>query len=118
MELDIITKCCSTLLTSAPIPETSKLPFTDEEVSRLWENQKLEWVDSILFFLYTGFRISEMIELKTETVDLEAGTITGGTKTAAGKNRLVPIHSKIQSIVQKRVEQSKAGICLNTMGKS
>jgi len=33
----------------------------------------------------------------------------GGTKTAAGKNRLVSIHSKIQSIVQKRVEQSKSG---------
>ena len=61
--------------------------------------------DSILFLLYTGLRISEMIDLKTETVDLEAGTITGGTKTAAGKNRLVPIHSKIQSIVQKRMVQ-------------
>jgi len=117
MELDIITKCCSTLLTSAPIPETSKLPFTDEEVSRLWENQKLEWVDSILFFLYTGFRISEMIDLKTETVDLEAGTITGGTKTAAGKNRLVPIHSKIQHIVQRRVEQSKSGYLFEYNGK-
>lgn len=85
MELDIISKCCSDLLTSAPIPEISKEIFTDEEVARIWDNQKLEWVDSILFFLYTGFRISEMIDLKTETVDLEAGTITGGTKTAAGK---------------------------------
>lgn len=99
MELDIISKCCSDLLTSDPIPETSKEIFTDEEVSRLWENEKLEWVDSVLFFLYTGFRISEMIALKTEAVDLEAQTMTGGTKTAAGKNRIVPIHSKIQHIV-------------------
>lgn len=117
MELDIISKCCSDLLTSDPIPETSKEIFTDEEVSRLWENEKLEWVDSVLFFLYTGFRISEMIALKTEAVDLEAQTITGGTKTAAGKNRIVPIHSKIQHIVQKRVEQSKSGYLFEYNGK-
>ena len=76
MELDIITKCCSTLLTSAPIPETSKLPFTDEEVSRLWENQFFPWADSVLFFLYTGFRISEMLALKVSSVqEVEGVTV-------------------------------------------
>ena len=109
MELDIISKCYSDLLTSAPIPETTKEIFTDEEVSRLWKNQNLEWVDSILFFLYTGFRISEMIDLKIETVNLQNWTLVGGTKTAAGKNRLIPIHSKIRHIVQKRFNQSKSG---------
>lgn len=117
MELDIISKQCSSLLTSDPIPETTKEIFTDEEVSRLWENQNLEWVDSILFFLYTGFRISEMIALKTSNVDLKELTMTGGTKTAAGKNRIVPIHSKIQSIVQKRFEQSKSGYLFEYNGK-
>lgn len=117
MELDIISKCCSDLLTSEPIPETSKEIFTDEEVSRLWENEKLEWVDSILFFLYTGFRISEMIELKISNVDFEAGIMQGGTKTAAGKNRIVPIHSKIQHIVQKHIEQSKSGYLFEYQGK-
>ena len=41
MELDIIMKCNSNLLTSEPIPETTKEVFTDKEVSRLWENQNL-----------------------------------------------------------------------------
>ena len=50
-----------------------------------------------------------MIDLKIETVNLQEWTLTGGTKTAAGKNRLIPIHSKIQNIVQKRFEQSKSG---------
>lgn len=109
MELDIISKCYSELLTSDPIPETSKKIFTDEEVSRLWDNQNFPWVDSVLFFLYTGFRISEMLELQISNIDFQAGTMIGGTKTAAGKNRLVPIHSKIQTIVQNRVQQSKKG---------
>ncbi len=117
LELDIITKRCSDLLTSDPIPETTKEIFTDEEVSRLWENQNFPWVDSVLFFLYTGFRISEMIDLRTETVNLQEWTLTGGTKTAAGKNRLIPIHSKIQSIVQKRFEQSKSGYLFEHNGK-
>ena len=117
MELDVITKCCFNLLTSAPIPETTKQVFTDEEVARLWENQALPWVDSVLFFLYTGFRISEMLDLKTANIDLAAQTMTGGTKTAAGKNRLIPIHSKISNIVQKRFEQSKAGYLFEYQGK-
>ena len=58
-----------------------------------------------------------MIELKVSTIDFEVGTMQGGTKTAAGKNRLVPIHSKIQSIVQKRVEQSKSGYLFEYNGK-
>lgn len=109
MELDIISKRYSDLLTSAPIPETTKKIFTDEEVSRLWDNKNLPWVDSVLFFLYTGFRISEMMNLKTENVDLKEWTMIGGVKTAAGKNRLVPVHSKIQSIVQHRFELSRSG---------
>lgn len=117
MELDIVQKCYSELLTSAPIPETTKKIFTDEEVNRVWDNQNLPWVDSVLFFLYTGFRISEMINLKIETVNLENFTLVGGTKTEAGKNRLVPIHSKIQSIVQYRFEQSKSGYLFEYKGK-
>lgn len=117
MELDVISKCNSDLLTSEPIPETSKEIFTDEEVERCWENKNLPWVDSILFFLYSGYRISEMLALKIENIDLEQQTMIGGTKTAAGKNRLVPVHSKIQSIVQKRVELSKAGYLFEYDGK-
>lgn len=117
MELDIISKCYSDLLTSEPIPETSKKIFTDEEVSMLWENQNFPWIDSVLFFLYTGFRISEMIELQVSAIDFDMGTMQGGTKTAAGKNRIVPIHSKIQHIVRKRARQSKSGYLFEYNGK-
>ena len=119
MELDVISKRCSDLLTSAPIPETSKQPFTNEEVNTLWENQNLEWVDSILFFLYTGFRISEMLALQTSNVVYEGDIlyIIGGTKTEAGKNRIVPVHSKIQAIVQNRIEQSVSGYLFEWNGK-
>ena len=119
MELDVISKCYSDLLRSEPIPETKKKPFSDEEVQRIWDNQQLPWSDSLLFFLYTGFRISEVLEIKLSNINMESDipTITGGVKTDAGKNRVVPIHSKIMSIVQNRIEQSKSGYLFEWNGK-
>ena len=107
LELDIINRCYSELVTSAPIPDTTKIPFTNEEITRIWALYEtgFEWSDSVLFFLYTGFRISEMIDLKTANIDLAAGTMQGGLKTKSGKDRIVPIHSSIFQIVEKRVEQ-------------
>lgn len=45
-----------------------------------------------------------MIELKN--VDLENWTFTGGMKTEAGKDRLVPIHSRIRPLVQKKYDEA------------
>jgi integrase len=104
LELDLVNRCHSDLITSDPIPETSKVPFTDEEVSALWDISDFPWVDSVLVFLYTGFRISELLDVKAANVDLGAMTIKGGTKTKAGKDRLVPIHSKIAPMVIRRLE--------------
>lgn len=105
LELDIINKSYAQLTTAESIPQTSKEPFTDEEVIVLWESQYQEWVDSVLFLLYTGLRIGEMLTLKIANVDLEAGTIKGGIKTKAGKDRIIPIHSKIFHIVKRRYEE-------------
>lgn len=85
LELDIVTRCYSELLTSEPIPDTSKEPFTNEEINRLWSVQEKPWVDSVLVSLYTGFRISELLDLQAVNIDLAQGTLKGGTKTRAGK---------------------------------
>lgn len=114
LELDITTKNYSNLLTSESVPPTSRRPFTTEEIKKVWDlyneyvngkefdNVNVEWVDTVLIFLYSGFRISELLDLKTENVDLINMTFTGGTKTKAGKDRVVPIHSAIQEIVKNR----------------
>jgi len=107
LELDIINRCYSDLVKSEPIPETDKIPFTEEELSRLWAEQDIEWVDSILVFHYTGFRISELLAIRTENIDLEERTIRGGLKTEAGKNRLIPIHPRIEHIIRRRVADGK-----------
>lgn len=105
MELDIIVKRCSDLTSSPPIPDTKKTPFTDDEVTAVWKLQGQDWVDSILVFLYMGWRISELLSIKTANVDLVELTITAGTKTRNGKNRIVPIHPKILPFVQERMTE-------------
>lgn len=77
LELDVINKLYSQLITADPIPETSKAPFTDEKVNNLWKIQEQEWVDSVLFLMYTGFRISEMLSAESGNVDMDAKTIKG-----------------------------------------
>lgn len=106
LEMDIITRCYSDLLTSDPIPPTSRLPFSKDEVKKVWAHREQPWVDTVLILIYSGWRISELLNLKPEDIDLQAGTMKGGTKTKAGKNRLVPIHSKIRPLVEARLAES------------
>jgi len=105
LELDISTRNYSTLIQAAPVPETNKTPLSDEEVQALWKIQDMEWVDSAIYLLYSGFRISELLNLRKDTVNLEDGTVKGGTKTKAGKDRIVPIHSKVRHIVERRMSE-------------
>ena len=118
-EMDISHNGYSDLLTSAPVPETSRTRFTDEEIKNIWElyekaqagedlgNPRIEpeLIDTILILIYSGFRITELLEMKTEDVNLEEGYFKGGLKTQAGKNRIVPIHSLIRPMVEKRIKQ-------------
>lgn len=114
VEMDIITRTYSGALTSDPIPTTSRKPFTAAEIAQLWARQTEPWVDTVLILLYTGWRISEFLGLRREDINLAAGTMTGGIKTNAGKNRVVPIHPKIHPLVELRLADSGSRlICFN-----
>mgnify|MGYP005892712899 FL=1 len=85
--------------------DESGVPFTPEEITRLWQQSEKPWVDSILILIYSGFRISELLKMPVCDIDTNNMTFKGGVKTAAGKNRIVPIHSEIQSFVCKQLSE-------------
>ncbi|MBQ6886769.1 MAG: tyrosine-type recombinase/integrase [Lachnospiraceae bacterium] len=93
------------------------VPFTAEELQTLWNNKDVPWVDSILIYIYSGWRVSELIRMPTEDIDLQEGLFKGGLKTAAGKNRIVPIHSKIREFVENRLNTNN-GILLAKDGQT
>lgn len=76
--------------------------FSDLDIAKMWRHENEPWVDTLLLFVHTGMRISEMLSLTKFNVDIDAMLITGGVKTDAGKNRIVPIHKDVQHIVKRR----------------
>jgi len=82
------------------------VPFTNEEVQKLWNNKEKPFVDSVLILIYSGWRISELLTLELDNIDIQQKTFKGGIKTTAGKNRIVPIHSKIYGMVSTRYENN------------
>lgn len=83
-----------------PEDDVSGRPFSDEELKTLWNHKDDEDVQMVLIMCYSGFRISAYRSLY---VNLEEKYFQGGVKTAAGKNRIVPIHSSILPFVSSRI---------------
>lgn len=91
-------------------PETKHhIPYSDEEMEALWANLgNINGIDVLLIQCYSGWRPRELEGLELENINLEERTMVGGSKTKAGKNRLVPIHPRIYDLVKKRYDESKA----------
>ncbi len=104
-EIDLIDKMYSQITTVPPAPETRKSPFAKEEIISLWEIQDKPWVDTVLIYLYTGFRLNELLGMKCDQVSLEENYLLGGSKSENGKNRIVPIHPRIRSLIERRMGQ-------------
>ena len=99
-------------------PKLKRRVFTDTETARLFELAPTNvTAELLLIMLYSGLRVGELFELKTEDIDLEAGTMRGGLKTAAGKNRLIPIHSKIRPFIEARYDPEQEYLIRNRLGK-
>lgn len=83
------------------------IAFEDEEMQALWKNAAtLECVDAILIQCYSGWRPQELCLLRVENINWDEGTFTGGMKTDAGAERVVPIHSKIEPLVRRRYDEA------------
>lgn len=78
------------------------VPFSDADLEKLWKHKDDPVVEFILIMCYSGFRITEY---KTIKVDTEDWYFQGGIKTAAGKNRIVPIYSAIRPLVSCRMQR-------------
>jgi len=76
-------------------PSEIHKPFTQQELQIFWQNTDDFGAKIALILCYTGLRPSELLKIKTADVNLEEKIMRGGMKTAAGKNRIIPIADKI-----------------------
>lgn len=98
--------------------KTSGQPFTDKEIELLWNNKdKYETViDAALIMIYSGLRIGELLILEKADINLGERFLTGGLKTEAGKDRVVPLNKKIIPILKKRKEAPTKSLFTNEHG--
>lgn len=77
-------------------------PFSIEEIKKLWKMRDDPVAEMLLIMIYSGFRISAY---ESMDVNLADRYFQGGVKTAAGRNRIVPIHPAILPLVRKRLRR-------------
>ena len=97
---DIVDKDYSALLEVAPqnAQKRPHTPFTDSEVQILWQNQNDRTARIMLVLIYTGMRVMEYLSMPTSA--LHGDYLIGGEKTAAGRDRVIPLHRDIIPLIQ------------------
>ena len=90
--------------------------FTTNEIKILWDHLKAQpYIGIILILIYSGVRISELLDLKLEDVHLEEQWfMVQASKTNAGI-REVPIADKVLPIWKFFVEKSKCEYAITTI---
>jgi integrase len=80
--------------------------FTHEEIASLWDASGEQMKRIALLLIFTGLRVSELLELKDEEVDLAAQKISvTHAKTPSGI-REVPIGDKLLPLMEKFMAES------------
>ena len=81
--------------------------FSRAEVDELWSRSEDYRVQIVLIMIYSGLRIEEFLSMQTANVHLSEKYMTGGVKTSAGKNRIIPIADKILPFVCRLYDPSR-----------
>ena len=113
MKEDIVNKDYATFIELPEQEETTATRFTEVQLELIKQNIcKVPYMDYIYIMCYVNFRVSEFLELtpdRYKVTDSGIHYFVGGKKTDAGKDRIVPIHPKIQQLVQS---------CINNNGET
>jgi len=100
-ELPIVNNPADRLNVGERIASDKHIPFTDEEINILWnKSENNDLIKVILIYCYSGMRPNEIFEISTDNIYLDKRYMIGGSKTKAGRNRIIPIHSQIIPLIE------------------
>ena len=107
IEHDIVEKNYSEFVKTRDKDEgTKRTAIPQEDIKKIWKaiDDGDEVAEVVMIYIYTGLRLSELLEISKENVDIENRIMIGGKKTAAGKDRRIPIHHCILPFIEKRMQ--------------
>lgn len=99
MSDDVMDKNYAKLLELPKSDAETKDVFTADEIAILKAHDSDYEARLLLILIYTGMRISELLQLRNENIDTEHWFAIGGIKTEAGKNRIIPLLSNIRPYI-------------------
>lgn len=119
LQNDVVTKNYAKFIEINEKVEKSGSIFTEDEIKLLWNNVDDDTAQQLLILIYTGMRIGEMLAVSRDNINFDEGYIVGGSKTEAGKDRVIPLHNKILPLVKNQLKdnnwliQSNRGLAMS-----
>ena len=96
MQLDIVDRNYGEYIYIPKEEKEERLAFSTEQLHTMWENiDTVPDLKYVLILCYTGMRINEMVGAKTDTFNMEQRYFITGSKTDAGKERIITIAPEI-----------------------
>jgi integrase len=96
MQLDIVDRNYAEYIYIPKEEKAERLAFSTEQLHTMWENiDTVPDLKYVLILCYTGMRINEMVGAKTDTLNLDQRYFVTGSKTDAGKERIITIAPQI-----------------------
>ena len=105
-----ITMNLSSFIVMPEYEEKEAVPFTEEELSKLWEayNNGDSFIGYILLMCYTGIMTGELLKCKSSMVDLDRCEIYGvGSKTKIRKKSSIAFPVYIKPVIESMLSTDK-----------
>ena len=96
MQLDIVDRNYAEYIYIKKESKEARIDFSKDQLDTMWKKVKeVPDLKYVLILCYTGLRVGEMLGALTENYHKDEGYFVAGSKTTAGKNRVVTISPKI-----------------------
>lgn len=97
MQLDIVDRNYAEYLYIQKEDQAEKVAFSKSQLDAMWASVgSVPNIKYVLLLCYTGMRLSEMLEAKTDNYNPKDEYFITGIKTDAGKDRIITISPKIK----------------------
>lgn len=88
-----------------PSPKAKREVWTDAEVAALWDDYAAHpFTGYILVMCYTGMRFGELSTIPLDRIYLDESYMVWGSKSDAGRDREIPIASRIAPVIRALAE--------------
>ena len=104
---DIVSKNYAKFIKMDEKAEKTGKVYTEEEIKLLWKYKDQENARILLILMYTGLRVGELLNITRDDINFDKQYMIGGLKTEAGRDRVIPIHSKIMPLVYEQLGDNK-----------